>query len=109
MSSFYVGARIRTTQSFPTVPMGSPGVIDGQDDQLGCPGRWHVTMDDGQDGYLQEDWMEVYTPVFASHYQAQPIQCGTDDASNHTSVQKEEESTSLTGDALMDITRSFCR
>lgn len=109
--SIQVGTRVRllfevSTRGGITYPAGSTGVVFSVGNLCG------VDMDTGAQLYVMERKLEEYTPVFASHYQAQPSQYddgSTDDAPNHTSVQKEEESTSLTGDELMDITRSFCR
>lgn len=116
MSTFHIGVRIRTTRDLPATPKGSHGVID-RDGIVG--GDWGVTLDNGLYGYLYEDQMEVVTPVFASHYQAQPIgddsvdPPDTDDDHDYPTegvipVAK-EESSPLSGDQLMDITRSFCR
>lgn len=112
MSSFHIGARIRTTQGFTTVPKGSHGVIDRQDSH---PGDWHVTMDDGQNGFLHEDQMEVFTPVFGGHYQPvvgvpDPVPVLDADAAlmetNVTAATTEPEPVEVD---YLAITRNFCR
>lgn len=97
MSSFKIGDRVRllfevTTMGGITHPVGSPGVITSED-SLCC-----VDMDSGTKLHVKAGKLEAYTPVFASHYQAQPI---TDEP--------EPADTPPSGDELMNITRSFCR
>lgn len=111
MSNFKIGERVRllfevTTIGGITHPVGSPGVITSGG-SLCC-----VDMDSGTQLHVKAGKLEAYTPVFANHYN--PVLIGddtrdppdTDDAHDYTPATKD---TALSGDELMNITRSFCR
>lgn len=101
--SIKAGARVRSTKGFIGWPVGLTGVAKSLD-----PSRNAVTvdLDDGRTTQFPEDALEEYTPVFASHYQAQPIM---DEPAPATDDAGPTPDTPLSGEELMNITRSFCR
>lgn len=94
--SIQVGDRVRLTQTFGYHwPAGLTGVVTKSDPSGAVEGAF----DNGATTWCSDDTLEVYTPVFASHYQAQPIMDEPAQAPD----------TPLSGEELMNITRSFCR
>lgn len=97
--SFQIGNRVRLREEIHTCggksyPIGAHGVVVDT-----SPGLTRVQLDTGDYIKVVADELEVYTPVFASHYQAQPI----------LDEPAQTAESSLSGDELMNITRSFCR
>lgn len=96
--SITIGSRVRTVEDVAEdIPAGSTGVVVDMDHS---PLPYYVHFDMDERYWCAVDDVEEYTPVFASHYQAQPIMDepapATDDAGP-------------TPDEIMNITRSFCR
>ena len=96
--SIIIGSRVRAVADLDDdIPAGSTGVVVDMDHSV-LP--YYVQFDTDEYYWCAVDDVEEYTPVFASHYQAQPIMDepapATDDAGP-------------TPDEIMNITRSFCR
>ena len=106
-----VGERVRLLQDFGyRWPAGLTGVVTKSDPS----GAVEVAFDNGDTTWCSDDTLEVYVPQFASHYQAQPIM---EDGQYDRTLDKpwagdepaSAPDTPLSGEELMNITRSFCR
>lgn len=111
--SITIGSRVRAVADLDDdIPAGSTGVVVDMDHS---PLPYYVHFDMDEHYWCAVDDVEEYTPVFASHYQAQPIM---DDGQYDHNLDKPwagDEPVPATDDAgptpdeIMNITRSFCR